>query len=129
MAKKIEKCDGLGPHEVKKIRNALRQVWHRSYARKLVVDRCTDKEGFAFCEKCDKRTPKLKVDHIIACGDVDNGYIDRLFTSSAGLQGLCKECHNAKTKLERQKLKGKPLKRKSKKYILSNAIELQLLGR
>lgn len=104
---KLQKFDGLGPYEKKKIREAVRQVWHRSYARKLVVDRCTGFDGFSFCELCDKRTPKLKVDHIQKVGDVDAGFILRLFVPSKKLQGLCKECHDMKTKEERAKDKKK----------------------
>lgn len=99
--KKIEKCDGLGPHEIKKIRSAIRLVWHRSHARRLVVLRCTGKDGFARCEKCKDPTPALKIDHRQNVGDVDGGFIERLFCPSSGLQGLCKKCHDAKTKLER----------------------------
>jgi hypothetical protein len=99
--KKIVKTDGLGPYEVKKIRSALRLVWHRSHARKLVVIRCTGKDGFARCEKCRKKTPALKIDHITNVGELDGGFIKRLFIPSKYLQGLCRECHNLKTKEER----------------------------
>ena len=99
--KKLQKTDGLGPLEIKKIRTALRLVWHRSAARKVVVLRCTDADGFTFCEQCHKRTPALKVDHIEKLGDVDGGYIERLFVPSGKMQGLCKTCHDAKTKQER----------------------------
>lgn len=106
MPKKLKPTDGLGPKEIKNIRTALRLVWQRSHSRKLVVTRCTGKDGFTKCEKCKKKTPKLKVDHILACGDVDGGYITRLFTPSKNLQGLCHECHKVKTKEERrQKIK------------------------
>lgn len=100
--KKISKCDGLGPYEKTKIRNAVRQVWHRSHARKLVVIRCTGKDGFAWCEQCKKRTPALKIDHIVNVGAVDAGFIRRMFVPSKKLQGLCKKCHDLKTKLERK---------------------------
>lgn len=99
--KKVQKTDGLGPFEIAKIRSALRQVWHRSLARKLCVARCTDSDGFSRCQKCRKRIPSLKVDHIIPCGEVDEGHIKRLFCPSKGLQGLCHECHKVKTKGER----------------------------
>lgn len=102
---KLEKTDGLGPLEVKKIRTAIRLVWHRSHARALVVKRCTGKDGFLYCEKCDKKTPQLKVDHIKTVGEVDGGFIARLFCPSKGLQGLCKKCHDLKTKAERQRNK------------------------
>lgn len=97
--------DGLGPREIKAIRTALRLVWHRSHARKLVVQRCTGKDGFARCEKCKKRTPTLKVDHKTPCGDVDEGFIFRMWSPSRVLQGLCPKCHNEKTKAERKAAK------------------------
>lgn len=98
---KLVKTDGLGPLEIKKIRTALRLVWHRSHARKLVVLRCTKKDGFTYCEKCARITPQLKIDHINACGDVDGGFISRLFCPSKQLQGMCKDCHDLKTWQER----------------------------
>lgn len=103
--RRLQKTDGLGPLEIKKIRQALRLVWQRSHARKLVVVRCTDKAGFTFCEQCKERTPNLKIDHVQKVGDVDGGFITRLFVPSHGLQGLCHPCHNAKTKLERSQTK------------------------
>lgn len=100
MKKKIQKFDGLGPLEIKKIRAAVRLVWHRCHARRLVVDRCT-RGGWTYCEKCGMRTPKLKIDHIVAVGDLDGDFISRLFCASSGLQGLCKACHDQKTRQER----------------------------
>ncbi len=100
--KKLEKVDGLGPFEKQKIRNAVRQVWHRSYARKLVVNRCTKKDGYTYCELCKRRCPKLKIDHINKVGEVDAGFVLRMFVPSNKLQGMCDKCHNAKTKEERR---------------------------
>lgn len=102
MKQKVKPFDGLGPYEIKKIRAAVRQVWYRSLARKLVVKRCTDKQGFFRCEKCSKRTPQLKVDHILKVGDVDSAFIRRMFVPSCDLQGLCKKCHDLKTRRERK---------------------------
>lgn len=98
---KLEKVDGLGPIDIKKIRNAVRQVWHRSHTRKLCVNRCIGKGGYFFCELCKKRTPVLKVDHIQKVGEVDSGFIKRMFTPSKNLQGLCSKCHKTKTRQER----------------------------
>jgi hypothetical protein len=93
--------DGLGPKERKSIDSAIRQVWYRSKARAMAVKRCLDKQGFTRCEKCQKRTPKIKVDHITACGPVDSGgFITRLFCPSNALQCLCHACHAPKTKAE-----------------------------
>lgn len=99
--KKIAKTDGLGPYEIKRIRSAVRDVWQYSHARQLVIKRCTGKDGFARCEDCKKKTPKLKIDHIDNVGDVDAGFILRMFCPSNKLQGLCHECHKDKTKIER----------------------------
>lgn len=98
---KIKALDGLGPYEKKKIRSALRLVWQRSHSRRLVLKRCTGEDGFYYCEICLNKTPALKVDHITACGDLDDGLIERMFCPSSKLQGLCVFCHRAKTKMER----------------------------
>lgn len=117
---KPKPIDGLGPKNIKAIRNAVRLIWHRSHAKRLVVQRCTDKDGFPFCEKCKKRVPKIAVDHIKNVGDVDGGFIERMFVPSKYLQGLCKACHNPKTKIEhavaRSRRKAKTLKRKMKDF-------------
>lgn len=104
---KPQKCDGLGPFETKKIRTALRLVWHRCHARKLTVDRCTDDDGFYRCENCFEVTPKIFIDHKKNVGDLDSGFLARLFCPSKGLQGLCKECHRVKTNAERRRRKKK----------------------
>jgi 5-methylcytosine-specific restriction endonuclease McrA len=105
---KLKPTDGIGPKEIKYLRIAMRLVWTRSHSRRLVVKRCTRQNGYYYCEKCLKRTPLLKVDHIVPCGDVlDGGFIKRLFTPSKNLQGLCKPCHDKKTKEERKALKAK----------------------
>lgn len=103
--KTVEKIDGLNAKDIANIRKAIRQVWHRSHVRKLCVQRCIGKDGFSYCEKCKKRSPKVFIDHKIAVGDVDAGFIKRLFISSKGLQGLCKKCHDTKTSAERKQLK------------------------
>lgn len=106
--KKIPPTDGLGPREIKNIRSAVRLVWQRSHARKLVVKRCTGKDGFPRCERCKKKTPALKIDHIKNVGDVDHGFIMRMFIPSSQLQGLCKKCHDEKTRAEKKAAKAKP---------------------
>lgn len=97
----VERIDGLGPKDIARLRSAIRKVWHWSYPKKLCTQRALDKKGFPFCEKCKKKSPKVFIDHIIQVGDLDAGYFERLFVSSKGLQALCRECHNAKTKAER----------------------------
>jgi hypothetical protein len=102
---KVEKIDGLSPKDVEKIRKAIRQVWSWSHMWNLVRKRCLLPNGFSRCEGCKKRCPKVFVDHIERVGDVDAGFIDRLFCPSSKLQGLCKECHALKTAQERKDAK------------------------
>ncbi len=111
---KVQPTDGLGPKEIANIRNAVRLVWQRSYSRKLVVKRCIGADGFSYCETCFKRTPQLKIDHIDKVGDVDEGFITRLFVPSTELQGICKECHDEKTKQERSDEEGKTTVRRKR---------------
>lgn len=99
---KVKPTDGLGPLEIKKIRAAVRLVWQRSHARRLVIKRCTDKDGYLWCEECHEMTPVLKVDHTVQVGDLDDGYIPRMFVPSSGLRGMCADCHRKKTAEERR---------------------------
>lgn len=101
MAKeKAKPTDGLGPHEMKKISSAVRLVWQRSKARQIAVKRCTNQDGYFVCEQCKSVTPKIKIDHIIPVGTLRDGFVERMFCPSTGLQGLCHECHKIKTKAE-----------------------------
>lgn len=104
MAKKqkLPNIDGLGPKDKERIRKALRQVWQWSHARKLCIAANTDKDGFGICENCFRVVPKVYADHIHKVGAVDSGFIERLFCSSKYLQGLCKHCHDKKTRQERK---------------------------
>lgn len=112
--KAARKIDGLGPHLKSKIRSALREVWHRSEARKLVVARVALPNGFSRCEDAEcknKKYPKVYIDHTVNVGDVDHGFIDRMFVPSDKLKALCKKHHDAKTKDERAASKKKTSKR------------------
>ena len=92
MAKsKLQKTDGMGPLEIKKIRSALRLVWHRSYARALAIKRCIGEDGFSYCENCFKRAPAIKIDHVVQVGDLNAGFLKRLFSvqrTSSPLQNV-----------------------------------------
>ena len=104
------KVDGLSMVDIRKIRAAIRKVWHWSYPKKLATARATGMDGFAYCEAKDchrkgVKVPKVFIDHIKAVGDVDAGFIERLFCPSSGLQALCKKCHDKKTRLERKENK------------------------
>lgn len=93
--------DGFGPKDAKRVRTACRRAWSWSYARRLVIERTTGKDGFSYCEQCKKKCPKIFVDHIDRVGEVDSGFLERLFVPSTKMQGLCKKCHNEKTKEEK----------------------------
>lgn len=129
MAKKrqkkvVEKVDGLGPKDIKRLRSAIRNVWRYSHPWKLVTQRCLLPDGFSKCEGCKKKCPKVFVDHIQNVGDVDSGnYILRMWTPSKNLQGLCKKCHDAKTKLERQANKKEKAPRKRKRLLSFDEME------
>ena len=106
--KKKELIDGLGPDDLKRIHKALGQVRKWSYPVRLVKKRCLHEDGFFRCESttCESRgmpVPSIQVDHIDPIGEIGGDqYIQRMFVSSTKLQGLCKECHKAKTKEERK---------------------------
>lgn len=99
--KQTEIVDGLSPKDIEKIRRAIRQVWSWSTPRKLCIKRATHKDGFPRCEACKKKVPKIYPDHIEPVGNVDSGFIARLFVPSIQLQALCKKCHDQKTRAER----------------------------
>lgn len=105
--KKTQKTDGLGPHEIKQIRSAVRLVWQRCFARNLVIKRCETSDGFSKCEVpgCGKIVAKVKVDHVDKVGDVDEGFITRMFVPSKKLMGMCKKCHDKKTAQEKKDAK------------------------
>ena len=97
--------DGFNDQDIKRIIPALRKVWSWSFSRRLVVKRCLLKNGFSKCEHCLKKCPKIFVDHIEAVGSFGVGYIERLFVPSSQLQGLCKNCHKEKTKIDLKRIK------------------------
>jgi hypothetical protein len=110
-----KRFDGLGPHLKTKLRSAIREVWQRSSeSRKIVVARCALPNGYSRCEHpaCKgKKHPTVYSDHIVNCGDLDEGYIGRMFVPSKGLQGLCKKHHDEKTALEKKASKKKTVKK------------------
>lgn len=103
MKKTKEKVDGLSRNDIAKIRIAIRKVWQWSHPRRLAIKRATLDNDYFACEGCGEIVPKIYVDHIVQVGDVDAGFIGRLFCSSSGLQAICKKCHAVKTKEERKR--------------------------
>lgn len=99
---KPSKIDGLSPRDIEQIRKAIRQVWSWSHPRRLALKRAIGADGFYRCEECGERVPKVLVDHTVEVGDVDGGFIARLFCPSTGLKCMCRECHGEKTYLERR---------------------------
>lgn len=97
-----EKLDGLSADDIAKIRIAIRKVWSWSHPRRLAIKRSDIGDGYSRCEGCKRKVPKVFIDHIVQVGDVDGGFIERLFCPSSGLQALCKKCHAEKTKEERK---------------------------
>ena len=62
------------------------------------------------CNECNNWFPekKIQVDHIIPAGSLNcasdlPGFVERLFVEVEGLQVLCSNCHDKKTKLEKKK--------------------------
>jgi 5-methylcytosine-specific restriction endonuclease McrA len=62
------------------------------------------------CNSCSKWFPEkqINVDHIIGAGSLNcaadlPGFVERLFCEQDNLQVLCTECHDKKTKLEKEK--------------------------
>ncbi len=105
MKKKAAQVDAFTPTQRARVRSAIRQVWSRSYQRRLAKARAIRKDGFEYCDQCGEKVPKVSIDHIIPVGDIMNGGIDRMFCPSSGLQALCKPCHAVKTKEDNKKTK------------------------
>jgi len=62
------------------------------------------------CNSCGKWFPEkqINVDHIVGAGSLNcaedlPGFVERLFCEQDNLQVLCTECHDKKTKLEKEK--------------------------
>lgn len=85
---------------------AARKIFGWSPAKRGIKDRCKVGKKFQ-CELCKKIVPKIQVDHISPIGKAPrdwNGWDEwykKLFCGIDNLQGLCVECHKAKSKRER----------------------------
>jgi len=104
----------LTPEEYEKrlkkiILAGLGKAWLFWPVRAEVKRRCKDpnRPGWFICELCHQSREKLDTDHIEPCVSPVVGmvgwseYIERRFVFSADkLQGICKDCHKAKSKQE-----------------------------
>lgn len=102
------------------IRSALRQKsrwWKPVTQCKLNAKRpykgTNKRQKFEYqCNKCKKWFPdkQINIDHVLPAGELNKaddlpGFVERLFCEVEGLQCLCLNCHNEKTKQEKQQLK------------------------
>lgn len=105
----------LNDATAERMRKVLREVWHqRSWQKKAALKRAADSEGFQVCELCNRRAPKVHVDHMVACGQPDAGFLQRLFIPPENLKVLCVPCHADKTWSERLDLFAYAAKREPK---------------
>ena len=102
------------------IRSALRQKsrwWKPVTQCKLNAKRpykgSNKRQKFEYqCNKCKKWFPdkQINVDHVLPAGELNKsddlpGFVERLFVEVEGLQTLCLNCHDIKTKQEKEQLK------------------------
>ena len=102
------------------IRSALRQKsrWWKPIAEckqnaKRPYKGINKRQKFEYqCNKCKKWFPdkQINIDHITPAGELNKsddlpGFVERLFVEVEGLQCLCQNCHNEKTKQEKEQLK------------------------
>jgi len=116
MSQKVKKpkLSTLSPEEYEKrlkriILAGLGKAWMFWPVRAIVKRRCKDpnRPGWSICELCHKSVEKLDTDHIEPCVSPIAGfvtwdeYITRRFVFDAKkLQGICKDCHRQKSKIE-----------------------------
>lgn len=86
--------------------SAIAKVWMWWEPRQEVKNRCKIRTGWWKCETCKRETERLEIDHIEPVilpkdGFIDwNTYIASKFVTSDKLRGICRECHQQKTKEE-----------------------------
>jgi len=90
--------------------SALGRAWCFWPPRNEVKKRCKveGKSGWYRCELCRAEREKIDVDHISPVIPVTgfttwDAYIASRFVTADKLQGICKDCHKAKTKQENAK--------------------------
>lgn len=105
--------------ELSFISSAMRRVWlYYNEARKEIIKRCFVRRGEYRCECCGvinkgKVGKVLQVDHINKVGSIHkqsfDSFINNLFCPIENLWGLCKNCHDYKTQLERKNVPTKEI--------------------
>lgn len=100
------------PRSLKQVLMAgLGRSWMMWGPRNEVKRRCKvpGKAGWWTCEECHEEHEKIEIDHISPVVPVVDGfttwdaYIGSKFVAADGLRGLCRSCHQAKTKEENKK--------------------------
>jgi 5-methylcytosine-specific restriction endonuclease McrA len=96
--------------------SALGKAWMQWPPRNAVKKRCKDpkRTGWYLCELCKESREKIDIDHIIPCIKPSEGWISwdayitsRFVEDEKKLQGICKDCHKAKSKAENAERKAK----------------------
>lgn len=107
--------ENLGSQEkINFLRNGLRNLWLKWPPKYHTKAAAKVGRGVYLCagynrEPHEVRDKETNVDHIVPIGELLNwsDYIDALFCPASNLQVLCKDCHDTKTKNERQLSKKK----------------------
>jgi 5-methylcytosine-specific restriction endonuclease McrA len=96
--------------DIAKLVSASRDIWRQSenyqYAKKM--SKSAFKKGWFNCSKCLSDREVIKIDHIEPIGkqpiifEEFGDWLAKLFCGVRNLKGLCKDCHDAKTKQERK---------------------------
>jgi len=90
------------------VKSGLRRIWSRSKQRQSALKLARISYGLYTCGECKStcKRKEIEVDHIIPVGKfiTFDLYIERLFCDTKGLRVLCKECHKAKTKIDKSKM-------------------------
>ena len=98
------------------VKGALRSASNRWGPKFSVLKKARVERGLYRCASCShsvpvtirigrKRVRNVAVDHIVPIGGPEQGWdrvIKNMFCEEDGLQVLCKDCHDKKTKEERQ---------------------------
>lgn len=106
------------------LKAAFRKVWRWGVERKAALAAAL-KGGKYVCKLCPSgnlhRKDDVKVDHINPVVDPKKGFVSwdeyykRMFVAADGLQVLCDDCHDKKSKAENEERRKTRAKRKAQK--------------